>query len=143
MPISHVRPPRLRALISPTGAPSYSIRYLRTPPSLSARIFFRTACAVVPSPRGKPACAITAPSFHQAHRVSASSGLAARKLSLSAIRFSLLYDTKRAARFSGDSLALCYLFLLWMYSSMAAAAFLPAPMASMTVAAPVTASPPA
>ena len=35
------------------------------------------------------------------------------------------------------------LFFPWMYSSMAVAAFLPAPMARMTVAAPVTASPPA
>lgn len=35
------------------------------------------------------------------------------------------------------------LFFPCMYSSMAVAAFLPAPMARMTVAAPVTASPPA
>ena len=34
-------------------------------------------------------------------------------------------------------------YLFWMYSSMALAAALPAPMALMTVAAPVTASPPA
>ena len=32
---------------------------------------------------------------------------------------------------------------LWMYYDIAAAAFLPAPMARITVAAPVTASPPA
>ena len=38
-------------------------------------------------------------------------------------------------------IAICY--LLQMYSSMAFAAALPAPMALMTVAAPVTASPPA
>lgn len=36
-----------------------------------------------------------------------------------------------------------YLFLFWMYSSIAAAAVLPAPIARITVAAPVTASPPA
>ena len=36
-----------------------------------------------------------------------------------------------------------YLFLFLMYSSIAAAARLPAPMARITVAAPVTASPPA
>ena len=36
-----------------------------------------------------------------------------------------------------------YLFLFLMYSSIAAAARLPAPIARMTVAAPVTASPPA
>ena len=36
-----------------------------------------------------------------------------------------------------------YLFLVWMYSSIAAAAVLPAPIARITVAAPVTASPPA
>lgn len=34
-------------------------------------------------------------------------------------------------------------YLLWMYLSMLSAPFLPAPMARMTVAAPVTASPPA
>ena len=34
-------------------------------------------------------------------------------------------------------------YFLDRYSSMAAAAFLPAPMARMTVAAPVSASPPA
>ena len=36
-----------------------------------------------------------------------------------------------------------HLFLFWMYSSIAAAAVLPAPIARITVAAPVTASPPA
>jgi len=34
-------------------------------------------------------------------------------------------------------------YLLWMYASMPAAAVLPAPIARITVAAPVTASPPA
>ncbi len=47
--------------------------------------------------------------------------------------------TKQLIRSETDSAA--YLFM--RYSSMAAAAFLPAPIARITVAAPVTASPPA
>lgn len=50
---------------------------------------------------------------------------------------------KTLRKYSFRSVFLCYAYVLWRYSSMAFAAFLPAPIARMTVAAPVTASPPA
>ena len=43
----------------------------------------------------------------------------------------------------GEGRAFAIIYLFFRYSSIAAAAFLPAPMARITVAAPVTASPPA
>lgn len=55
----------------------------------------------------------------------------------------MLQKMKTYPMFIGYVVLVCLKIYLFKYSSIAAAAFLPAPIARITVAAPVTASPPA
>ena len=58
------------------GTPSSSRMRRRCVSSESPAMFSITRSEHVPSPLGKPAWAITAPSFHHAHKSAASSGVA-------------------------------------------------------------------